>query len=424
MLIVLDRKDLAKSILVQSLNLRHISDPFKNLCSVLEQEFSRISTDSGLKAVLVLDDKSPTPDLVATPLDEDLSPPKVEEESATSKPSRRITRTKRESSDDTQPSQVDETSKPNWPKAYDSLFRIALGKRGHGLPETDAELALPRIEDLIAAARKHQALRKIRNVFDRLFLEYIQHCTLFKAIEQAPARWVNIAIALEDRLIYDEAFKHLVGRSANHAAGVQYHDLPEKVQKIISTKGHALHDERMLVERKLMLLTLPSIDTSSQKAPSQQKPSQFISQHNRPTEYSTRNIFTDWLKAHMTYLDDEGAEIPELDGVCNHELGCRTVAGFYRVVYTGGNSYLPGDVVCEEWNVRFTKHSDAKVKGALEALKTAASGIVAAFVASELQLAGKDRLDYLTCVKVGSEDVPWDEECKDEDDDDMDIDVE
>lgn len=422
MLIVLDRKDLAKSILVQTLNLRHISDSFKNLCSVSELESPQGSSESDLKAVLVLDGKNPIPDLLATPLDEDLSPPEAEEESVTSKPSRRITRTKQESSAVTQPSQVDVTSKPDWPKAYDSLFRIALGKRGHGLPERDAELALPRIEDLIAVAKRYQALGKIRNIFDRLFLEYIQHCTLFKAIEQAPTRWVNIAIALEHRLIYDEAFKHLVGRGANHAAGVQYHNLPEKVQKIISDKAHTLHDERMLVERKLMLLTLPSLDTSSQKAPSQQKPSQFISQHNRPTEYSTRNIFTDWLKAHMTYLDDEEAEIPELDGVCNHELGCRTVAGFYRVVYTSGNSYLPGDVVCEEWNVRFTKHSDAKVKGALEALKMAASGIVAALVASELQLAGNDRLDYLTCVKVGSADVPWDEECKDEDDDDMDVD--
>ncbi|KAI3475326.1 hypothetical protein L1887_63304 [Cichorium endivia] len=123
-LIVLDRKDLAKSILVQTLNLRHISDSFKNLCSVSELESPQGSSESDLKAVLVLDGKPPIPDLLATPLDEDLSPPEAEEESVTSKPSRRITRTKQESSAVTQPSQVDVTSKPDWPKAYDSSFAL------------------------------------------------------------------------------------------------------------------------------------------------------------------------------------------------------------------------------------------------------------------------------------------------------------
>lgn len=43
-------------------------------------------------------------------------------------------------------------------------------------------------------------------------------------------------------------------------------------------------------------------------------------------------------------------------------------------------------------------------------------------VGSELQLRDTDELHYLTCVKVGPEDVPWDTASDEDSDEDMDSD--
>lgn len=427
MLFILDREDYTQSCLLESTKLHEISPTFNDLHLNSAHRVALDNSAEGLTGVFVLLCNESVPELLPVPLNEALETSKLEDRST---PGQRVkeraaekSRAKREFAQELRNTQ--DSSNPDWPKVYDSLFRIAFSKRNHGFPRNDAAAAMPQIEGIITVSKKYVCFEKVKATIVSLFLEYIQHRTLWEAIEQAPARWVRIAVALESRLIYDEAFKHLVGMGANHAASKTLdHGLPTEIQATVSGRSHVLYNERMAVERNLMLLTLPSVDPSRRGPQTQQHPSRFANQHNRPIEYSTVNILTDWLKAHIGEFDQRDAAIEPigpLDGICDHKNGCCTVAGFCGVIYAGGNAYLPSEDVCKDWSAPFPK-SDAKIKSALEVLKAQASELVAGFVTSDLQLAGKDKLPYLSRVKVGLEDVPWDTECKDEDYDGVDED--
>jgi hypothetical protein len=53
------------------------------------------------------------------------------------------------------------------------------------------------------------------------------------------------------------------------------------------------------------------------------------------------------------------------------------------------------------------------VKEPLAELKAKAAEYFSGLFKSTLHLPSKDELEYLTCVTVGPEDVPWDVNCKD-----------
>jgi hypothetical protein len=92
----------------------------------------------------------------------------------------------------------------------------------------------------------------------------------------------------------------------------------------------------------------------------------------------------------------------------------------YRAIAAGGEAYLPGDLVWDNFDEDFLYDPDGEknfdcdvVKEPLAELKAKASEYVAGLVKSTLHLPSKDELEYLTCVTVGPEDVPWDVNCKD-----------
>jgi hypothetical protein len=92
--------------------------------------------------------------------------------------------------------------------------------------------------------------------------------------------------------------------------------------------------------------------------------------------------------------------------LCAHKMGCITIAGSFRTIIAGGDSYLLAEKVAEDWEGGFISIDEADknakdlMERALEALESAASDCGRDLVVSELQLQERDTLDYPNCVKV------------------------
>jgi hypothetical protein len=413
--VAFDTTDFAKSCLVDESSLASVSA----LCQHQQQSKDGsvgCNSDQGLIGLLVLSPPSSSaPELLPTALDASIESLQSHNRHALTETARtraENAKIKAEKEDrESGPKQV--VPRTDWAKAYETFFHIIMNKRNQ-LSKTDLATSLPQIESIIDIAQKYDAIRTVQNAFTSLLLGYIEHDTLYPTIASEPERCLKVGIALQSRLVYDEAFKHLVGKSANFKAGMLYAGLCFDVQAIVRRRSQELFVKEMLVMTELLLITLPA-EIAGEPAPDY--PTAVVSQHEQPEAYCITSIFRDWMSEHIGYLGKEPATSKaavKKSYLCSHETGCTTVAGFFRIIMAGGDSYLPTEKVLEDWDGGSLTIDDAGdelgdvMKKALTTLKTAAANHLRDLVGSELQLRDRHTLDYLTCVKVGAEDVPWD----------------
>ena len=316
-------------------------------------------------------------------------------------------------------------SETDWPKACDSLLRsIITRNRAHGVSRKDLAAALSQIEGVVSIAQRYGLAHEIQSEFDSLFLGYVGNGKFWELIAREPVRCLKIGIALQKLPVYEEAFKHLVGISSNSKTGVHFEGLPDEIQAIVQRRARELYDLRRDVNEDLLLISLAAKPNQAREYPSST-----VSQYNSPDAYGTVNIFRDWMSDHIGYLRGDTSQAPAPHYLCNHARGCSSAAGFYRCIATGGDAYLPIDNVWDDFNDRLLEDQDDMetlnwdvVRLPLEALKEKASKLVNGLDKSTLHLPSKDELDYLTCVTVGPEDVPWDISGKDGESEDSDAD--
>jgi len=437
LLIVLDPNDYSKTCLVDSRDFCKASESLAQVYLSSKAASQGCSSEQKLSGLLIFSVSSSTPGFHPLPLDcsvADLTQTlELRQQPTAAKKTKIKLEFDRKTTDGVESNQASSSethsiaSYTDWPKACDSLLRIIARVRAHGVSKTEPAAALPQVEGIISIAQKYEVIHEVQGAFDSLFFGYIGSGKFWKPIAQAPVRYLKIGIALKTLTVYEEAFKHLVGSSASFKAGKRFDDLPDAVQAIIHRRSHELYDLRRDINEDLLLISLEigQYDGSGSDA----HPSSTVSQHNQPDAYSTVNIVRDWMAEHIGYLRSDTSKAPAPHYLCEHKHGCNTVAGFYRLVAAGGETYLPINTVWEKFNTDFLEaDTDGEfeleaVNLPLAALKTEASEYVSALVKSTLHLPGKDELDYLTCVTVGPEDVPWDITCKDgesEDDEDGD----
>jgi hypothetical protein len=306
----------------------------------------------------------------------------------------------------------------DWPKACDSLLRSIIARqRAHGVSRKDLAAALPQIEAIVSIAQEYGLAHEVQGDFDSLFLEYIGNGSFWELIAKEPIRCLKLGIALKNLPVYEEAFKHLVGIGANSKASTHFPGLPDETQAIIHRRSRELYNLRRDVNEDLLIISL-----AAESTPPPQYPSITVSQHLGIDAYSTLNVFRDWMAEHIACLRDDAPKKPAPHYLCDHKHRCNTVAGFYRSIAAGGDAYLPIDTVWDDFNNKFLETGGDwdDVKSPLDALKMKASKHVRGLVKSTLHLPSKDELDYLTCVAVGPEDVPWDVSGKDGESEDAD----
>jgi hypothetical protein len=301
----------------------------------------------------------------------------------------------------------------DWATAYESFFCIIAGEdESAQFSREDFAAALPQIESIIRVAEKYDAVHQMRKPLTGLLVGYIEVDTLYSTIANDPVRCLNVGVALQSRLIYDEAFKHLVGIAANFEDGRPFDGLSANVQSRVQSRSEKLCHQKGRVFSRLMALTLLAEKTGE---PAPDYPTDVVSQHAQPEPYCIVDIFRDWMSEHTGYLESQpkSAKPARKSYLCGHQTGCTTVAGFFRTISAGGDLYLPAEKVLEDWAAGEIAIEDAgeglddAMKTALVALKAEAARCVGDLVGSELKLRDRDCRDYLTCVKVGAQDLPW-----------------
>lgn len=427
MLIVLDLTDPSKSCLLDAKILRRTSDIIEKLYEDAQAKSAGCVSEHGeLTVLLVLSSASSAsiPELLAEALDatiESVLPPQTDYHQPPSgaakarRANAENAKVKKESSQRNSSPAISHDSdapKIDWPKAYESFFRIIAGSKKNGITKHDLETALPQIQGVVGIAQSLGAINTVKSTFTDLLLEYVRNHTLYSTISKWPAHCLNLGTALESRLVYDEAFKHLVGEGANFKGGKPFPDLPDNVQAIVQRRSRDLYAMRHDVEDKLIFMTLPGThnDGSPRAQSPPDYPSQYVSQHDQRTAYDTVNIFRDWITWHIGHLRNETQDEPAPFYLCDHDDGCTHVAGFYQTI--ASQDYLDPDEVYDNFDTHYKSARNCvteleAVREALERLKDTASGYVKKLSKSTLHLADRSGLRYLTCVKVEADDVPW-----------------
>lgn len=438
MLVVLDTADLARSCLLDTSILCKASDALEKLYEDAHAKSLGCLSDRGLTAMLVLTSAS-KPELVTVALDaslESILPPQPNDHHPPSGAAKarhannENTRVKKEPAQGDGASTVTENSdalEVDWLRAYESLFRMIAGKK-HGISRYDLSAALPHIVGIIEIAQKYNTIDVVQSTFVCLLMGYVEHHTLYSTIAKWPAECLNIGVALKSRLVYDEAFKHLVGSGANFKEAKPVPGLSDEVQAIVHRRSRELYLARRDVDEKLMLIALPARRGKSSRAQSPPEyPSQYVSQHDQHMCYNTVNVFRDWIIEHIGHLRNETEQEPEPFYLCGHDDGCTDVAGFYHTIVD--RNYLDEDEVYGNFNSPYKctrpdrrPAEQEMVREALRLLKDKAHAEVAELGESTLHLADKSELCYLTCVMVEPEDVPWDTDMDTDSDEDMDED--
>ncbi|SMR56647.1 unnamed protein product [Zymoseptoria tritici ST99CH_1E4] len=283
----------------------------------------------------------------------------------------------------------------DWIDTYRSFLRI-IARHPANFQNRSIEVALPNIQAIAQIATQHYAVgprSPLTAFFTNLFNRYITEDVLWAAIAEAPARWLLLGIQLENETVYKEAFVHLVGISPACESLVDWKALPQEAVDKITAKSKELHYHITDVNAKLLTLSPNPRD-------------------GRPAALAAKAIWHEWLKTNIRllifgHMDD----LPVL-------ISFLTLSKFYTALHKGGDAYFPAKTA-REYRQKYhvsppLNAQDTKIfNEVFSEMKDEAKGIVEDLVVCNLR-GGRAGLEYLTCVKVEDDDVPWEREMKKE----------
>ncbi|KAF2254017.1 hypothetical protein BU26DRAFT_418224, partial [Trematosphaeria pertusa] len=246
---------------------------------------------------------------------------------------------------------------------------------------TDIGTTLVQSEELVKIAAELGCLCLLRPHLGNVFSQYRQ--ALFLAIKSDPARWIQLAIVLENKSIYTECLVHLVGAHPCWPWLTRRTALSQDLRKLIAGKSEELDRMCVEAERGVLLAT--------------------IHLGRGPLDPTERNQTETWLVVQV-FRDLLAQRIDALDRDKRAALKRGT---FFRAIVADKLEVLDSENVrkiCQG-----TMNSDWKdLVEDLRSLKNYAAEVIAEVAANEL-LIDPDAcgIGYLTCAKVELEEVPW-----------------
>ncbi|KAF2823984.1 hypothetical protein CC86DRAFT_254038, partial [Ophiobolus disseminans] len=206
---------------------------------------------------------------------------------------------------------------------------------------------------------------------------------LYTAIKEDPARWLKLAISLENDALYTEAFIHIVGAHPCSPWPTKPSALPDEIQKPVARKAEKLDQLCTEIERELLLLT--------------------IQVRTGPVQPQEHSQFDTWLVV-QTFRDQLAREFHQLENSRSRSMKRGLM---FRKIKQGGSSYMPYAEM-RRLMTRIMPSAVENLEEDLGLMKEFASKIAEALAANELMLeVGAHGVGYLTCVKVRLEDMPW-----------------
>ncbi|KAK4899242.1 hypothetical protein LTR27_003474 [Elasticomyces elasticus] len=427
-MIVLDERNLRKTVRIDSEVLRRQLSNDSRFVRIAEVASAPSTPVEGVSVLAVLEKEAlgemPVLRIKA------LNVPAPAAESVTSGSDENETKVKGEPKNEEEEVVRQSTAPPeirrvHWIKAYDSLIRLlkpsgSITARSCGLPAR-AEAALPELEAIVTIAEYYDCTPIIRSAFMSMASEWLTNRTLYPAIAKEPSAWLVLAVKLQSKLAYNEAIVHVIGLYPN----VDIASFPDQVRETIDRESFGLHYKRLDIDQQLFMTTLGTDSHQARpKLVAGEAVTKPVTQHSHHVAWTLVNLWRDYITEHLSHIkvarsQQSAQETP----TCLHTDGeCLTVAGLYRTLHHGGDTYMPLDHMTDNWKGPNPKGSVVTVElsTGLKSLKTKAAQIVAPLVQSTLHYEGRDKLPYLTCVEV--KEVPWAVEDDENEEDDMEVD--
>ncbi|KAF9695045.1 hypothetical protein EKO04_007028 [Ascochyta lentis] len=246
---------------------------------------------------------------------------------------------------------------------------------------TDIKTATSQAEELIKVAQYLGCAHLVSSHIGNALLQYRQ--SLYEAILDDPARYLLVALSLENEFIYTESLIHLIGAHPCWPWPTKRSALADKMHQLIAKRSRELDLQVLEAERELLLLTITTMRGVPYSAESY---SQFDT-------WFVVQLFRDTLTNAFRQHD---ASSPSLKR-----------GSLFRKIRVGGSTYMAYEDVRRM--VQAVMPSAVETLGEdLRILKEFASGIVEHLARNQLSLDVEEhKVGWLTCVKVEKEDVPW-----------------
>ncbi|KAF2676770.1 hypothetical protein K458DRAFT_275704, partial [Lentithecium fluviatile CBS 122367] len=249
---------------------------------------------------------------------------------------------------------------------------------------TSIGIALTQSESLVHLATTLGCLHLLRPALGNTLSQH-RH-SLFLAIKSDPARWIQLAISIQNHSIYTECLIHLIGAHPRWHPNwaVKRTALPVELRNLVKRKSREIEEARVEIERDLLLTSLP------------------YGRRGAPLDPTERGQTETWIFVQV-FRDQLAQQIDRLER--SHD------SLSWGMLFRGlRNGTLP---CLETENVRRicqgTMHSDWRdLSEDLKKLKDYAGQLVGELAANELMIEPHAHgVGYLTCAKIGDEDVPW-----------------
>lgn len=273
--------------------------------------------------------------------------------------------------------------------AYNNLFLIYYSQ-APAIDSQDIDIALQQSELLIKVARLYGSITLVRPYINSALMLFGRD--LYMAVMADPPRWIQLSMYLESAPIFQEAIIHIV---ANHPywpwPTVKLDELYDPVFEIIEQKTNVFVTLKEKANRSLFSNVIRDVEVFSRPISRESFDTWFVEQYWR-----------DWFAKSMAKANTSSEDAQK----------CAR-GKVYREIYKSGEAYLPTILVLDAVEACRSKDFSTKSKRQgieqdLKTLKEFAKNEVQALCVNHSMLFVEDAgIDYLTCVKVEHNELPW-----------------
>jgi hypothetical protein len=253
------------------------------------------------------------------------------------------------------------------------------------IPRTSITATLAHAEALIAVATTLGCLSNthiLTSTINNTLASY--HQPLFHAIKKDPARWLLLSLALQNDSIYTESLIHISGAHPSWTWPTKRSVLPDEIRRLVIKKSKELDVMCLEAERDLMLLTIRM-------------------HNNKPASVEENSQFDTWFIV-STFRDILARELASLDDNRKKSLSRGTL---FQKIYHGGSAYMEESEM-RRLMERIMPSAASNLSEDLGMLKREASECVRELAENGCLLdVERAEVGWLTCTKVGREDIPW-----------------
>jgi hypothetical protein len=198
-----------------------------------------------------------------------------------------------------------------------SLLRVVYHKDPI-ISHTDMELALFQTENLIAAVKFHKALEAVVAPIGCALAQSGR--SLYQSIALGPVRWLNISIDLKNKIIFQEASIHLVGRIPNEYTPKAFSGIPRNVLRLLQQKYREMDEGISRVSRSLSAGSIHELEIKAG-----------LTDKSSFDTWVLGCIWREWFATNFKEAKTEGHH-PE-EPTIQSKLG-----SLYRTIYAGGHA--------------------------------------------------------------------------------------